>query len=141
MADAVDLVTNTTGTLLGIGAAVAFPHLFPTSNELEATADRARPVDKGRRWLGQLLDGVYYLASLAVAGFGLALLLRAAGVSSREDPGPLWAAVMVAADVLALVFAALSWTGDGSSMGQRTTYLRPALAPGELASRWRAPSW
>lgn len=139
LADVVDLVTNTTGTLVGIALAMLFPRLFPSTAQLEADAHRAREVDKGRRWLGQLLDAVYFLVALAVAGFGLALLLSAAGLASREDPSRLWLALMLVADLLALVFALVSFSGDGSSMGQRTTYLRPVVA-GDVVAGDTAPS-
>ncbi|MEL4357641.1 MULTISPECIES: VanZ family protein [unclassified Luteococcus] len=129
LADVVDLVTNTTGTLVGIALAMLFPRLFPSTAQLEADADRAREVDKGRRWLGQVLDAAYYLVALAVLGFGLALLMSGAGLASREQPALLWRAMMGLADLLALVFALVSFSGDGSSMGQRTTYLRPVLHP------------
>ncbi|MEL4505400.1 VanZ family protein [Luteococcus sp. H138] len=125
LADVVDLVTNTTGTLVGIALALLFPRLFPSTDQLEADADRAREVDKGRRWLGQALDAAYFLVALAVLGFLLALLMAATGLASRQDPGRLWRAVMLVADLLALGFALVSFSGDGSSMGQRTTYLRP----------------
>ncbi|WP_420175943.1 VanZ family protein [Luteococcus sp. OSA5] len=138
MADAVDLVTNTTGTLVGIALAMAFPRLFPTSDQLEADADRAREVDKGRRWLGMVLDAVYYLVALAVGGFALAVLFHTLGWASRSNPAPVFNAVMWLANGLALAFALVSFTGDGSSMGQRTTYLRPMPAPGmDRADRWR----
>lgn len=136
LADVIDLVTNTTGTLVGIVLALLFPKLFPTSDELEAQVDRARAVDKGRRWLGQVLDAAYFLVALAVVGFALALTYRYLGWATRDEPGPLLGAVMIAADALALVFAVLSYSGDGSSLGQRTTYLRPVRA-GRPPSAWR----
>ncbi|MFZ2261283.1 VanZ family protein [Luteococcus japonicus] len=135
LADVVDLVTNTTGTVVGIALAMLFPRLFPTSDQLEADADRAREVDRGRRWLGQVLDAAYFVIALAAAGFGLALVMSAAGLATRQDPSRLWTVVMVAADLLALVFAVLSFTGDGSSLGQRTTFLRPVVRGSK-----RAPS-
>ncbi|MGO4957232.1 VanZ family protein [Luteococcus sp. Sow4_B9] len=138
MADAVDLVTNTTGTLVGIALAAAFPRLFPSMDQLEADADRAREVDRGRRWLGQALDAFYFVVALAVVGFLIALAFDALGWASRSEPEPVFTALMWAANLLAIGFALISFTGDGSSMGQRTTYLRPKPEPGtDRAARWR----
>ncbi|GAB3623795.1 hypothetical protein GCM10027418_18790 [Mariniluteicoccus endophyticus] len=137
LADVIDLFTNTTGTLVGVALATLFPHLFPTSDELEATADRARPVDKGRRWLSQVLDMTYFLVVWAVAAFFITLVYRYLGRVTLENPTPAVEKWLIAANVIVVVFALVATiSGDGSSLGQRTTYLRP-VRDGRAPEWWR----
>ncbi|UAL30427.1 VanZ family protein [Nocardioides rotundus] len=130
-ADTTDLVTNTTGAVIGMGLEKITPRLLSTKSHLLARRDRARPVTRGRRLLGMLLDA-WYLVLAAVLGGTIASTIYAitqGGPGQALTPAQLlelqqaiflgaWLAAMVIVVVPALI-------GTGASLGQRTVYLAP----------------
>lgn len=139
-ADTTDLITNTTGAVIGVGLEKVIPRLLSTKSHLLTQRDRARPVTRSRRLLGMLLDA-WYLTLAALLGGTAASTIY---VLTQGGPGqPLtreqmldlqqviffgaWLTAMVAVVVPALI-------GTGASLGQRTVYLAPVPKHG---SRWR----
>ncbi|WP_145007837.1 VanZ family protein [Kocuria marina] len=130
-ADVTDLFTNSFGALIGIGLERLMPRLMSTKAHLLAQRDRARPVTRTRRLLGMALD-TWYLVMSAVAGGVLAAALYTA--LNRTPDGVLSPAQLLELEcwiftgawfatlLVALIPAVVS---TGSSLGQRTVYLRP----------------
>ncbi|RLP10101.1 VanZ family protein [Propionibacterium australiense] len=141
VADINDLMTNTAGTLVGIGVAALTPRLVAGADHLAAHRGEARPVTRARRWLGMALDGVYWSwAQLLGMSIGVVAWtgLHGLPVNARLDYGDeilRWGlAGAVTAQLAAIVVPAL--VGSGASLGQRTVYLRPAPASrGRLVAR------
>lgn len=131
-ADATDLLTNSSGAAVGILLERITPRLMSTKGYLEARKNLARPVTRGRRLLGVLLD-TWYLSVAAVIGG----LVGAFGyVSTQGGPGQelsgeqylqmqsaIFFVAWLACMVLIYVPAAF---GTGASAGQRSVYLYPA---------------
>lgn len=133
VADINDLLTNTVGTLAGVGVAALTPRLVTDADHLAAHRGEARPVTRARRWLGMALDGIYwswaYLLGMAcgvVAWTGL----HGLPMNARLDYGNeilRWGLIgAVAAEFVTIAVPA--FVGSGASLGQRTVYLRPAPA-------------
>lgn len=133
IADINDLMTNTAGTLVGIGIAALTPRLVADADHLAAHRGEARPVTRARRWLGMALDGIYWswafllgMACGVVAWTGL----HGLPMNARLDYGneiQRWGLVgAVAAEFV--IIAVPAFVGSGASLGQRTVYLRPAPA-------------
>lgn len=130
-ADTTDLITNTTGAVIGIGLEKVTPRLLSTKAHLLARRDRARPVTRGRRFLGMLLDA-WYLVLVAVLGGTVGSTIYAftqGGPGQALTPDQMldlqeaiflgaWLAAMIIVVVPALI-------GTGASLGQRTVYLAP----------------
>lgn len=139
-ADTTDLFTNTTGAVIGIGLEKITPRLLSTKSHLLARRDRARPVTRGRRVLGMLLDA-WYLVLVAVLGGTVgstSYALTQGGPGQPLTPDQMldlqqaiflgaWLAAMITVVVPALI-------GTGASLGQRTVYLAPVPKHG---SRFR----
>lgn len=130
-ADVTDLFTNSAGALIGIGLERLAPRMMSTKAHLLEQKDRARPVTRGRRPLGMLLDA-WYLTMSAVAGGSLAAAMYTA--LNRAPGGELTATqllelerwIFTGAWIAALVVALVPGIiGTGASFGQRTVYLRP----------------
>ncbi|GAB2483356.1 hypothetical protein GCM10027030_16930 [Luteococcus sediminum] len=136
MSDAVDLVTNTTGTAVGILLAALTPRFFPRAEVLEANAHRARPVNARRRWLGQVLDGACFVLLQLVGFVSVAMVEFALGHSSTQVLAGAERILMLVTWPLALACCLVAATGDGSSPGQRTTFLRPVRGQ-DRPARWR----
>lgn len=131
-ADATDLVTNSLGAGLGMCVERITPRLLSTKKYLQERKDQARPVTRGRRLAGIVLDAWYLI--LAVTSGGLA---GAFGyLSTQGGPGQelsaeqylhLQASISLGAWLACLLLiyfpAAL---GTGASLGQRSVYLCPA---------------
>ena len=143
-ADVTDLFTNTTGAVIGIGLERITPRLLSSKAHLLAERDRGRPVGRGRRLLGMLLD-TWFLALAVFIGGTVASTLYALGQGGTgQDLTPsqlldlerwLFTGAAVAA-LVTVFFPAL--TGSGASLGQRTVYLVPSShgdARGRLAAR------
>lgn len=144
-ADTTDLITNTTGVLVGLGLERATPRLLSTKAHLLQRRDLARPVTRGRRLAGAILDAWYLLLSGAAGGVvgGVVTALRR-GLDPDQLTGADVAALMPAIAAGAVVAGAAlvmvpALGGTGASLGQRTVYLRPAAASlGRLRSLLRA---
>lgn len=140
-ADTTDLFTNSAGALIGIGLERLTPRLLSTKAHLLAQRDKARPVTRGRRLLGMVLDA-WYLTMSAVVGGSVAAAIYTA--LNRTPDGVLTPAQLlelerwiftgawIAALLVALTPAMIS---TGASLGQRTVYLRPTT---EHAARTRS---
>ncbi|MDN6566506.1 MAG: hypothetical protein L0K65_05570, partial [Actinomyces sp.] len=130
-ADTTDLITNSTGTLLGVVLEALTPRLLSTKSHLLTQRDRARPVTATRRLLGMALDG-WYLAMAALTGgtLGSVVFSLSHGVAGQTLTEAQMLAlehtILTGAWVAALVVALLpALVGTGASLGQRTVYLRP----------------
>ncbi|MDR0435493.1 MAG: VanZ family protein [Propionibacteriaceae bacterium] len=138
VADINDLLTNTLGALLGAVFALLLPRLAADPAELEAHRLEARPVTRGRRWIGQLLDLLIAAVFTMVVAVLLALavtILRHDGHQSdaelqrvNEITGYLSLGIAIGGILL------LALTGSGASLGQRIVYLKPVPLGG---ARWR----
>lgn len=139
-ADVTDLFTNTTGAIIGIGLERITPRLLSNKAHLLAQRARARPVTRGRRLLGMLLDA-WYLSLAAVIGGTIASTLYAighGGTGQELTPSQLlelesW--IFHGASLTALATAVVPvFITDGASLGQRSVYLVPDPRDG---ARWR----
>lgn len=139
-ADVTDLFTNTTGAIIGIGLEAITPRLLSSKAHLLSQRDRARPVTRGRRLLGMLLDA-WYLCLATVIGGTIASTIYAIGHggTGQELTAPqlleletwIFHGAGLAALLTALVPAMFS---DGGSLGQRSVYLAPEP---RNSARWR----
>jgi len=129
VADISDLILNTIGALLGALIALLVPRLAADANAMEASRQYAKPVTRGRRWVGMICDAAIFglvVASVAVILAGAYVLFNGAPSGDRTVAAAWGAAFRVIAQVCALavpVGAAL--IGSGASLGQRLVYLKP----------------
>jgi glycopeptide antibiotics resistance protein len=129
VADVNDLMTNTLGAFLGGLLALAIPRFTPSADDLVATRGFAKPVHRGRRWVGMLFDLIALMIVFTVVEVALNLWYNAIVPRAGDSSG--FAAftsfslmvAQVACLVLVLVF---SLVGSGASVGQRLVYLKPA---------------
>lgn len=139
-ADVTDLFTNTTGAIIGIGLERITPRLLSNKAHLLAQRDRARPVTRGRRLLGMLLDS-WYLSLAAVIGGTITSTVYAighGGTGQELTPAQLleletWIFHGAALTALATVVVP-AFVTDGASLGQRSVYLAPVP---HSTTRWR----
>lgn len=131
-ADVTDLFTNTTGAIIGIGLEKITPRLLSSKAHLLSQRDRARPVTRGRRLLGMLLDA-WYLTLAAIIGGTIASTAYAIGhggtghelTAAQLLELETWIFRGAALAVLLTAIVPAIFT-DGGSLGQRTVYLAPA---------------
>lgn len=135
VADVNDLMTNTLGTAVGYLIALLIPRFVARPAYLRKRRLQARPVTRGRRWTGMLLDLLFWLTSWGVLTSLLSIaLIVVSGEPLVVDgvPRPTTRIVwFVGWAVSMLVIVIPACTGNGASLGQRTVYLRP------LGTRWR----
>ncbi|TQK76140.1 glycopeptide antibiotics resistance protein [Rarobacter incanus] len=127
VADIDDVITNTTGAVLGAALAPLILGWMPQARQLEATRDRARRVARPRRLVGMGLD----LATFWIGTYILAIVYRAVGLYGFGRPlpsGQSWMFSFVPMAIVAALMAAPSLLGSGASVGQRLVWLEP---------RWR----
>lgn len=140
LADVTDLFTNSTGAAVGIVLEKITPRLLSRKSHLVSQREQARPVTRGRRILGTLLD-TWYL-SLAVIAGGTAVFatytISHGGPTAQltsEQLLDLERLIFVGAGLAALLTAVLpACVTNGASLGQRTVYLVPVSNDGH---RWR----
>lgn len=129
-ADTTDLFTNSTGALIGIGLERLTPRLLSTKAYLLENRDRARPVTRGRRWAGMILNTWYLGLSAMIGGtVGSTVFALTSGVSGGAyTPAQyldLQRSIFVWAWGVTMAVVLLpALTGTGASLGQRTVYLR-----------------
>lgn len=130
-ADVTDLATNSAGAVVGIALERLTPRLLSTKAHLLAQRDRARPVTRGRRLLGMMLDAWYLTGGAAVGGTIAAVVYS---VTSRASDADFTASQLLELErviftgawaAAVLVALAPAFIGTGASLGQRTVYLRP----------------
>ncbi|WP_040162477.1 VanZ family protein [Nigerium massiliense] len=139
-ADITDLFTNTAGAAIGIAIERLTPRLLSTKTHLLTQREQARPVSRGRRLLGMLLD-FWYLALAVVIGGTIASTIYALGQGGTGHDLTAdqlldlerWIFTGAAATAL-LVVLVPAIIGTGASLGQRTVYLTPAA---HNRARWR----
>ncbi|MFS0792529.1 VanZ family protein [Microbacterium sp. 1P10AE] len=117
--DVDDLITNTSGALLGSLVAFAVPREYRGADKTP-DADLPRPVTRGRRLLGILCDvlGVGLLQS------GVAVVLQAVLVLLFEDPGRTGDVASAAGAAVAAVVWLLVILVTGRSVGDLATRVR-----------------
>lgn len=135
LADVNDLLTNTTGAAIGVLLARAVPRFAARPEYLEARRHLARPVTRGRRLLGVVLDAWYLflvglLAVVLTLGVALALTYDTPMLSNAQ-----WQRITIAYGVVAWLFGVIlvvvpAATSNGASLGQRTVYLEPVPRSG-----------
>lgn len=138
-ADVTDLFTNSTGALIGLGLERITPRLLSTKAHLLAQRDRARPVRRGRRLAGMVLD-TWFLTLAVVVGGTVASTLYAVGhggMGQELTPEQMidlerWIFDGAAQAALATVFVP-ALQGGGASLGQRTVHLVPTSRDGSRA--------
>jgi glycopeptide antibiotics resistance protein len=137
VADVNDLMTNTFGALVGALFAQLLPRMAADADELRASRGDPRPVTRGRRWAGMLLDVAFQAAGLVmieVGAIGGVAVLDHIGSPVTDKQVDMIADASRWATLGFGLFLALvpALAGSGASLGQRIVYLRPE--PGE---RWR----
>ncbi|WP_296137103.1 VanZ family protein [uncultured Tessaracoccus sp.] len=139
LADVTDLVTNTSGAVVGVILEALVPRWMSHRDELLATRDLPRPVTRRRRLGGMLFDACYLgIASLTasvVTVVGLTVLhagLRGDRWDPADQPPTDRPASLAAWAVSMVVVLWPALAGSGASLGQRSVRLRP-----EPASRGR----
>ena len=135
-----DLITNTTGAVIGIALEKVTPRLLSTKSHLLARRDHARPVTRRRRLLGMLLDS-WFLLLAAVLGGTIGSTVYAVTHGGPGQPltpeqflaleQAIFLGAWIAAITTVVVPALIS---TGGSLGQCTVYLAPVPRGG---ARWR----
>lgn len=130
-ADTTDLITNSTGALIGIALEASTPRLLSRKEHLLAQRDRAHPVTVLRRLLGMMFDA-WYLTMAALAGgttASVAFTLNAGTTYDGMTETQMFAlehAIFTGAWLgTLLIVLGPALVGTGASLGQRTVYLRP----------------
>ena len=129
VADVNDLITNTTGTIVGYLIALLIPRFVARPVYLRKRRNMARPITRGRRWTSMLLDVVAWLMAWGVlyAGFTIGYLMLIGMTASLADRqaavAQAFASCATAAGLLVAIPPALS--PSGASLGQRIVFLRP----------------
>lgn len=123
-----DVLTNTTGTALGVLLAPVLLWWMPSSRQLSVSRLSPRPLTTWRRWTGMALDALL-LSGLSWTFMAIARFLRR---FAGADWGPTSLGV---GEVLACALAAVlvvevgpAWKGRGSSLGQAAVWLTPLWA-------------
>ncbi|MGL4831818.1 MAG: VanZ family protein [Propionibacteriaceae bacterium] len=136
--DAVDLITNTTGTLVGIALEALTPRLLSRKDYVIARRDQARTLSRMRRLAGMIIDATYLalLGMLGTAvGWGAAIVLnwhQSAVDAVAEHKTWLAIGSCIAAGI-GVIIPAL--TDSGASFGQRMVYLEPQAQRHSRASQ------
>lgn len=125
VADIDDIITNTTGALLGAIVAPVLLGWMPSAERLESRRGHPRPITRTRRLAGMLVDGVLFTA----VGASLTLTYRMVVAYGLGRPMPGdddWFNQAVPALVaLVTVVIVPALIGSGASLGQRTMWLEP----------------
>lgn len=137
VADVNDLITNTTGTVVGYLIALLIPRFITSPAQLRARRLQARPVTVWRRWTGMLLDLTYWticwVSAMSVVSIAVFVITGQSFTDAAGNPRPqvvlVWNLTHVLLAILLIVLPTL--IGNGASLGQRTVYLRP------VGGRWR----
>jgi hypothetical protein len=134
--DVNDLITNTTGALLGGLLAMLLPRFTADARSLEGKRSQPRPLTRTRRFTGMFFDalylGVLYLGIVATEAAAV-VLGQAIGLSqSRQHVITSGFLVVQYVGIFALIFLPALF-GSGASLGQRTVYLRPVPRNGSRA--------
>ena len=123
-----DVLTNTTGTLVGVLLAPVFLWWMPSSRQLEVGRLRARPVTAWRRWSGMILDALLFSGLtwtfMAIARF----VRRLAGLAWGETSLSVVEVLGCALLAVLVVEVGPAWRGRGSSLGQAAVWLTPLWA-------------
>ncbi|MGL5405460.1 MAG: VanZ family protein [Propionibacteriaceae bacterium] len=129
--DVIDLITNTSGALIGLLFEAITPRLLSRKDYLESRRDKARKVSRARRLTGMLLDGVYlnFLMFLGAASVWLTIVLanwNTLETTRRFTASQnLWITIgATIAGILGVIVPA--FLGNGASCGQRIVYLEPS---------------
>jgi len=131
LADTNDLMTNTLGALLGGLLARLTPRLAADADAMEATRGLPKPVTRGRRYAGMLLDLTTQLLTLVVVYvFGTVAYVIYVGLSNAGGEVASFSTVLARiADLCQLgVVVVFALVGSGASVGQRLVYLAPMPA-------------
>jgi len=129
VADVNDVWSNTLGAFLGAVLALLTPRLAADAGALQALRALAKPVTRGRRWAGMLIDavalGVVWVGVSTVMAVGYFVVVG--GTSADRPAAVAFSQVIstvagVCCFALVLLFALV---GSGASLGQRMVYLKP----------------
>jgi len=132
VADVSDVIINTAGALFGAAIALLVPRLAADTAAMEASKALAKPVTRGRRWVGMLFDivtfGLVMTAVMVVLTIGYLVFV---GLPSGDRTGAAAAGgtfrlIGQICGLAVVVIASLN--GSGASVGQRLVYLKPACA-------------
>lgn len=128
-----DLITNTSGALIGALIAPTLLFWMPQARDLARERGTARPVSVGRRWAGMILDLVSYVAvGLLIVTVATGALSLAAG--EIVEP-PTWVGVAAAVVSGLVVFFVPALRRSGASIGQSIVWLRPTWPAATVARR------
>ncbi|MCL2491091.1 MAG: VanZ family protein [Propionibacteriaceae bacterium] len=129
VADISDVWTNTLGAFLGAVLALLTPRLAADADALESMRADARPVTRGRRWAGMLIDavavGVVWAGVSVVMAVGYYVI--AGDTSADREAAAAFSHVITAVAVVCCfaVVVVFALVGSGASLGQRLVYLQP----------------
>ncbi|WP_448851142.1 VanZ family protein [Corynebacterium sp. 335C] len=141
--DVTDLVSNTSGAVIGLVVERVTPRLLSKKEYLLEHREKPRPVSRFRRLVGMLLD-VVILFFAAAAGNTLGSAAHRAWEESSGSPVPMTVEQAGAtgtwiAGMLVVLIPAMITTG--ASLGQRIVFLCPWSGDGSrLHLLWRALS-
>ena len=128
VADINDVWTNTLGAFVGALLALLTPRLAADAGILEGMRALAKPVTRGRRWAGMLVDAV----ALGVVWLGVAVVMAVGyyvvvgGAYDRQSAVAFNGVITTVADVGCFaVVVGFALFGSGASLGQRMVYLKP----------------
>jgi len=129
VADINDVWNNTLGAFLGAVIALLTPRLAADANVLEEMRAFAKPVTRGRRWAGMLIDavslGVTWLGVSAVLAVGYFVIVGDTS-ADRQAAVAFNQLITAVADLCCFaVVVVFALVGSGASLGQRLVYLKP----------------
>jgi len=132
VADVNDVWTNTLGAFLGAVLALLTPRLAADANVLEAMRAFAKPVTRGRRWAGMLIDavalGVVWIGVSVVMAVGYFVIVGDASGDRQAAVAFNHVITAVAGACCFAVVVVFALVGSGASLGQRLVYLKPVPA-------------
>jgi len=134
VADVNDLWNNTLGAFLGAVLALLTPRLAADAGVLEAVRAFAKPVTRGRRWAGMLIDAVglvvTWLAVAVVMAVGYYMVVGGTA-ADRQAAVAFNGVITTVADICCFaVVVGFALFGSGASLGQRMVYLKPVPTRG-----------
>ncbi|MDO5065867.1 MAG: VanZ family protein [Propionibacteriaceae bacterium] len=139
LADVDDLITNTTGALLGALLAPLVLWWMPDAATLATKRLQPRPVTAVRRWLGQLLDVAALTLVAGTLHLVAVVVVLLAGWAPNSTPALVAQSV---AEVVAwlVVFLVPAWNHLGASFGQAAVWLTP-MWTNRHGVRSHGPRW
>lgn len=136
--DVDDVITNTSGALIGAVLAPLLLFFLPDPRSSVRTRGNPRPVTRRRRLVGMAIDvAIFWAVQGALVVSYRVLLVYGLGrpLALQDEP---WETFISAVAAFLLVVLGPTFWGSGASLGQRAVWLRPRWerpGPGRAALR------